>query len=146
MTTYTVYVLWCKTNVTKLFIDYTTNLTQLIKYHREHAKHVYPRMFNVRLYKCIEQNGGWSNWNIQAHSICAHRDTAERKCYALLDELRTKMKVEPHRIDNSTADQLLHRDNRPSVKCTCGLKITRKYLVEHMTTRRHHIQIGMHLL
>lgn len=146
MTTYTIYVMWCKTDVTKLYIDYTTNLNQLIKYHKEHSKHTYPHMFNIKLYRLIEQSGGFDNWSIQAHSICTHRDDAEQKCYDLLDELRTKMNLVARPISKSTADQLLYHDKRSLAKCSCGLRITRNYLVEHTTTRKHRVQLGMHML
>ena len=57
----TIYKIYCKDpNVKELYIGNTTNFVQRKHMHKRFVKN--PNCKNTKLYKVIQENGGWDNW------------------------------------------------------------------------------------
>jgi hypothetical protein len=69
-----IYKLCCKdANITDIYIGSTTNFKQRKRAHKTHCNNEKCKSYNLKLYKCIRENGGWDNWNmIQIKTVNAN--------------------------------------------------------------------------
>tara|TARA_R110000772_G_scaffold267316_1_gene391054 strand:- start:424 stop:969 length:546 start_codon:yes stop_codon:yes gene_type:complete len=60
-----VYKIICKDNsITDCYIGSTGNFKERRKSHKKLVKNSKDRKYNMKIYKCIRENGGWDNWSM----------------------------------------------------------------------------------
>ena len=60
-----IYKLCCKdANITDIYIGSTTNFKQRKGLHKRSCNNEKDKAYNIKVYKCIRENGGWDNWDM----------------------------------------------------------------------------------
>ena len=58
-----IYKICCKnTEITEEYIGHTKNIIRRRWEHKSHCNNEKSKQFNLKLYQCIRENGGWNNW------------------------------------------------------------------------------------
>ena len=89
-----IYKIVCNdTNIKDCYIGSTTNFVQRKSQHKSACNNENGKKYNIRVYKCIRENGGWDNWSmleVEKYSCNTKRELElrERHC---LDQLKANL-------------------------------------------------------
>jgi hypothetical protein len=101
---YSIYKITCNNPlVTDVYVGSTTNLKTRQSAHK--SKSVKPAYINkVKLYECISNNGGWSNWTMALIELfdCECKKDAQKRERFYCDELKSSLNM---RIPSRTQEQ-----------------------------------------
>ena len=75
-----IYKIFCKNeNIIDIYIGHTVNLVARIRRHKCSCNKENNKYYNLKVYQCIRENGGWDNWSIIEIDKCFCLDLKEAK-------------------------------------------------------------------
>jgi len=144
------YKIFCNdATVNDLYVGHTTNFVQRKYSHKKTCtKENYPN-HNLKVYKCIRENGGWSNWRMDIigfHDCYDHYEARKIEqnyfvtLHATLNSIEPlpKPKVRPSAIPKAKLEKLVWYCNVCNTTCQ-----TNKAFIAHEETTKHKRNVGM---
>ena len=89
-----IYKLCCKdANITDIYIGSTTNFKQRKGTHKRSCNNEKDKAYNIKVYKCIRENGGFENWEmIQIKTVNANdKRDLEAEERLVIEELKPSL-------------------------------------------------------
>lgn len=109
-----IYQLTCKnTEVSDLYISYTTNLTQR-KY--KHKRETLDNSYHTKLYDCIRKNGGWTNWKCNILEECVCINEIQAKDMANYYIIKMKPNLNDEKLDETLINETDRVQGNPNCK------------------------------
>jgi len=146
-----IYKIVCKNaNVNDMYIGHTTNFIQKKHAHKQTCNNIKSSGYNLKLYKFIRENGGWSNWEMSIINIynCTDHLEAKKKeqeyCVSLGDSLNILQVTKANKIINTCEkynnshdvlqkiEEISDKNNISNFKCMCG------HIYKHMSGLSRH--------
>lgn len=143
-----IYKLFClNSNITDCYIGSTCNIKKRIQQHKSSAKRQYP----LRLYKFINNNGGFCQWS---YEILEEYDSIDRKELFKIEKnyiqdlkptLNSNIPDTPHQISYHN----YYLRNRAKInghklrpyECVCGSIVSHSNRFQHMKSNKHTQQL-----
>lgn len=152
-------------NITDCYVGHTTHWINRKYYHKTNCNNPNSKIYNLKIYKFIRDNGGWSNWDMI--EICKYpcndskeAHSEERRHYELLnsslnsvipykskDELlkwftdnyeknKEEILSKQKIFYNQNKERLLEK-KKIKVKCECGCEVSKSHLARHRKSTKH---------
>jgi len=108
-----------------VYVGSTTNFTNRKRHHKCNCQNEKTKVYNLKVYVNIRENGGWENWNMIkiCDYPCENRREAELKEDEYMTELKASMNShrasrtqKQYREDNKEKIQQYREDNREKKK------------------------------
>ena len=140
-----IYKIVCKDlNIKDIYIGSTTNFIKRKCHHKTVCNNPTHKLYNLFLYRCIRENGGWANWEmIELEKLsCQDRNEATRRERYYYEELKGNLNKN---VPNRSIKEYLHhyqKSYRIDYKklihsCECGSIIKKYQLYQHNKTNKH---------
>ncbi len=135
---YTIYKLCCKDEtVTDCYIGSTHNLTTRIRSHKKRCINPNAQGHNIKIYKFIRENGGWTNWYFSILEVieCNQQEAYNSELH-WIDILKPSL---------NTYNPPIGLDRHTKIKCDCGNVYSIKNKSKHLITKIHIEYLRMHI-
>ena len=138
--THTIYKISCKdTDVPHTYIGSSKNYNVRPYFHMS-ASSIKP---HIKLYKCIEEHGGWENWVFTIletyEDICKEELLRKEGEYIRAQSNPLNIRIAGRTIEEYLEDnkEILENRRKSYISCSCGASITRQGKYQHQRTRKH---------
>lgn len=153
-----IYKLSCRdTAVADCYVGSSINMISRRYQHKSDTTNAKKKMYHMKLYTCIRDNGGWDNWemtelergaNDKADLLKKERYYIETLKASLNSNIPGRSRSESY-LDNKEARKLLSREyyaaNKDAIRlkhncpteCECGAVVSKNYMKFHVKTHYH---------
>ena len=101
-----IYKICCNDlNITDIYIGSTTNFTRRKQQHKTRCNNINDDRHNLKLYKCIRDNGGWDKWSM-----------------ILIENVSCENKLELHKIERDYIEK-----NNSVLNCQIPSRTKKEY-------------------
>ena len=101
-----IYKICCNDlNIKDIYIGSTTNFTRRKQQHKTRCNNINDKRHNLKLYKCIRDNGGWDNWSM-----------------ILIENVSCESKLELHKIERDYIEK-----NNSVLNCQIPSRTKKEY-------------------
>ena len=114
-----IYKLVCNDlNITDVYVGHTTNFIKRKAHHKSNCNNINSKVYNLKIYKTIRENGNWDNWNMieiekypcnDMNEACAR----ERYYYELLS---AKLNTDYPGRKKEESDKEYRKNNKDKIK------------------------------
>jgi hypothetical protein len=137
-------------NIRDCYVGSTTNFTKRKWAHKSICANINSKMYNLKVYKFIRDNGDWHNWSmilIEMFPCTNHLESLQRERYwcenlnATLNSLVPSRTNKEYNLDHKeqkkqhTANNKQYRNT--VLTCQCGCSYTRKHKSRHEQSNKH---------
>ena len=142
------YKIVCKDlNVKELYVGHTVNFRMRKNKHASDCVYEMSKNYNLKIYKYIRENGGWSNWEmieIEKYNCNDGNEARARERY-WFEELQAKLNMTYPQRTSSEYSKAYKQQNLEKIRllknqkhdCECGGSYTSKNRAVHMRSLKH---------
>jgi len=140
--------------ITNIYVGSTTDFTIRKYNHKSCSNNENGKLYNMKIYQTINDNGGWDNWTmieIEKYPCKNKREAEEREEYwrrhfnAKLNTIKAYTTVEERLESEKYTQKIRYERNRLNilkklsqrVPCECGSYVPKYNLSTHRKTKRH---------
>ena len=142
------YKIVCKDlNVKELYVGHTVNFRMRKCKHASDCAYEMSKNYNLKIYKYIRENGGWSNWEmieIEKYN-CNDGNEARARERFWFEELQAKLNMtypqrnmqEYNKTYKQLNPEMIRMRKNQKHNCECGGSYTSKNRAVHMRSIKH---------
>ena len=158
-----IYKICCNDlKIKEIYIGSTINFTRRKQRHKSCCNNINGKNYNLKLYKCIRDNGGWVNWSMilidtvscesKLELLKIEREYIEKNNSVLNCKIPSRTKkeynkeyIKQYREVNKEYDSEYYQKNKAQIKeknkekmtCECGSTFRKRDKARHEKTKKH---------